>query len=88
MAILPPFFRLEGQTSYSIEVRSWPPHNSLERMEGGGLLLSRSYALATSQPPNEKGMGGGWELRYEGIKIKGHPNSFRTTPGQLQVLGF
>ena len=30
--------------------------------------------------------GGGWELRYEGIKIKEHQSSSGTTPGQLQVL--
>ena len=34
MVILPPFLRLEGQTSYSVESKPWPPHNSLMRMEG------------------------------------------------------
>ena len=34
------------------------------------LLIPQSYALATSQLTLVTMEGGGWELRYEGIKIK------------------
>ena len=68
MVILPLFLRLEGQTSYSMEDRPWPPHNSLMRMEGNDhghtssllrarkadLLFPRGCAMVTSQLSTDK----------------------------------
>ena len=65
---LRPFLELEGQTSYYVEDKPWPPLSSLMRMEGSGhgntssllkirravLLFPRGHAMVTSQVTTDK----------------------------------
>ena len=59
MVILSPFLSLEGQTSYSIEDKPWPPHSSL--LEDGSNDHGHTlYLLKTTKASSYSIEGKSW----------------------------